>query len=48
MSNTTIGIVMLVLGIAVLIWSSLADIIIGVGLIVGAVLLLTGKFRVMR
>ncbi len=48
MSNTTIGIGMLVLGIAVLIWSSLADIVIGVGLIVGAVLLLTGKSRVVK
>lgn len=48
MSNATIGIGMLVLGIAVLIWSSLAEILIGVGLIVGAVLLLTGKIKLMR
>lgn len=48
MSNGTIGIMLLVLGIAILIWSSLADILIGVGLIVGAVLLLTGRIRITR
>jgi len=48
MSEKTMGIILLVLGILALIWPSMVEVILGVFLILLAVLMLMGRTRILR
>jgi len=48
MSEKTMGIILLVLGILTLLWPSMVEVILGVFLILFAVLMLMGRTRIMK